>query len=171
MSFRLPLSALLILGLLATACGPDDRDLHEEAAPEPAESAALESERDGDNASEDADGDGDSDDWLQNRIAWTTASEIDNFGYDIYRGDAEEGPFERITEEPIPGHGTTDEPSSYRHLDRSIEPGTVYWYYVESISLDGERERFTPIFPSKPKYAPDAAPQEPSEPESAEPAS
>ena len=97
---------------------------------------------------------------FENTLKWTTASELDNFGYDIYRGDSEEGPFERLTEEPLPGAGTTDEPTDYKFVDDTIDPYKTYWYYVESISLSGEREKFTPIFPSKPKLPKKEMPEE-----------
>ena len=51
-----------------------------------------------------------------NVIRWATASEKDSFGYDVYRGLAEEGPFERINPEPIAGAGTTDIPQRYEAL-------------------------------------------------------
>lgn len=88
---------------------------------------------------------------LENVIRWSTASEVDNFGYDVFRGLAEEGPFEKINKTPIAGHGTTDVPQKYEYRDTSIKPGTAYWYYVESISLQGVREKFTPVFMAKPK--------------------
>lgn len=88
---------------------------------------------------------------IENVIRWSTASEIENFGYDVFRGPTEEGPFERINPAPIPGHGTTDVPQQYQYADTSIAPNTAYYYYVESISLQGERERFTPVFRSRPK--------------------
>ncbi len=87
----------------------------------------------------------------QNFIRWSTASEVDNFGYDVYRGGSEEGPFERQTEKPMLGAGTTDEPSHYEFADDGIDPYATYWYYVESISMTGERERFSPIVRKKPK--------------------
>ncbi|MEM6454910.1 MAG: hypothetical protein AAF772_07425 [Acidobacteriota bacterium] len=93
---------------------------------------------------------------LSNTLRWATASEVDNFGYDVYRGEAEDGPFERVTETPVRGAGTTDEPQHYVFTDDTIAPETVYWYYVESISLTGHRERFTPIFAAKAKPAPSA---------------
>ena len=86
-----------------------------------------------------------------NVIRWSTASEQGNFGYDVYRGLAEEGPFVRVNQEPIAGAGTTDMPQRYEFRDESIEPDTVYWYYVESISLNGERRRMTPIYASTPR--------------------
>ncbi|MGA7297232.1 MAG: hypothetical protein WBW92_06955 [Rhodanobacteraceae bacterium] len=88
---------------------------------------------------------------LSNTLRWTTASEQDNFGYDVYRGNSKKGPFAKLTDKPVLGHGTTDETSNYSYRDSSIDPCKAYWYYVESISTRGERERFTPIFRAKPK--------------------
>jgi hypothetical protein len=82
---------------------------------------------------------------LVNTLRWTTASEVSNFGFDIYRGDTEDGPFTRVTASPIPGAGTTDEPQSYVWVDDAIDPSRDYWYYIESISMDSIRERFSPI--------------------------
>jgi len=90
---------------------------------------------------------------LENIIRWETASESSNFGYDVYRGPTKTGPFHRLTDEPIPGAGTTDLPNRYQYIDPAIEPQTVYWYYVESISLSGERRRITPVYPSRSKKA------------------
>jgi len=81
---------------------------------------------------------------LFNRLKWSTASEVDNFGFDIYRSTAEDGPFERLTSQPIPGAGTVDEPRYYEYKDTSIDPSVEYFYYVESISVDGIREKFSP---------------------------
>lgn len=88
---------------------------------------------------------------LTNTITWSTASESDNFGFDIYRGEESDGPFARITPQPVLGAGTTDLPRDYRFVDNRIEADTVYFYYVESISLSGERKRFTPVMKAPPK--------------------
>ncbi len=77
---------------------------------------------------------------------WTTASEEENFGYDVFRSSVgEKGPFEKLTKQPILGNGTTDETHEYKYADDAIDPCKDYWYYVESIRSDGEREKFTPI--------------------------
>lgn len=104
---------------------------------------------------------------LSNSIKWSTASEVENFGYDVFRGDAEEGPFTRLNAQTIAGAGTVDEPRAYVYVDATIEPGKAYWYYVESISLAGVREKFTPVFRSKAKNA-DGTPvaEEPQKPKS-----
>ena len=83
---------------------------------------------------------------LSNTVKWTTASEDENFGYDVYRGSAEKGPFVRLTKEPMLGHGTTAQTHDYRYVDDAIDPCNEYWYYVESISTEGQREKFTPVF-------------------------
>ncbi|HZI64685.1 MAG TPA: C25 family cysteine peptidase, partial [Thermoanaerobaculia bacterium] len=81
----------------------------------------------------------------RNRVRWATASEVENYGFDVYRAEREEGPFVRLTERTIAGAGTTDTPRSYEFVDAPIDPSRVYFYYVESISLAGVRERFTPV--------------------------
>ena len=87
----------------------------------------------------------------KNLLRWSTATETDNFGYDIYRGESADGPFERLNEDPIPGAGTTDKRTAYEFVDDEIEPGKTYWYYLESISMSGVRERFTPVFRKDPE--------------------
>lgn len=88
---------------------------------------------------------------LANTPRWTTASEVDNFGYDVFRGDTEEGPFAKLNAEPLLGAGTTDETKKYEYRDDSIDPCREYWYYVESIDINGGREKFTPVFRAGPK--------------------
>ncbi len=88
-----------------------------------------------------------------NTIRWVTQSEEDVFGYDVYRGASEAGPFQRLNEQAIPGGGTTDLPQRYAYTDDTIESGKVYWYYIEEVALSGERSRLTPIYASRPKAA------------------
>ena len=88
-----------------------------------------------------------------NVVRWGTASEKDNFGFEVYRGRSETGPFERVNPDVIPAAGTTDLPQKYEFSDTNIEAGTVYWYYIESISMSGERKRISPIYSSEPKPA------------------
>ncbi len=87
----------------------------------------------------------------KNTLKWSTASEVDNFGYDIYRSTREDGPFTRVTENMIEGAGTTDLISQYQFTDRNIDPHKTYYYYIESISVDGKRRRFSPLKKAGPK--------------------
>ncbi|MCK9489574.1 MAG: hypothetical protein M0Q42_09300 [Xanthomonadales bacterium] len=94
---------------------------------------------------------------IANTPRWSTASELENFGFDVYRAESEEGPFDRLTIDPIPGAGTSDEPHQYSFRDDTIDPCVDYWYYVESVSTSGTREKFTPTFraPAKRRAADD----------------
>ena len=83
---------------------------------------------------------------VKNTAHWTTASEEDNFGYDVFRGNVEKGPFVKLTKQPILGNGTTAETHKYEFADDTIDPCKDYWYYVESIATNGSREKFTPAF-------------------------
>lgn len=95
---------------------------------------------------------------LANTPRWTTASEVDNFGYEVFRGDSEQGPFTKLNAEPLLGAGTTDETKKYEFRDDTIDPCKDYWYYVESIATNGEREKFTPVFKAAAKRRAAAAP-------------
>jgi len=92
-----------------------------------------------------------------NTVRWATASESDIFGYHVYRGASEEGPFERLTDDPIPGAGNTDETNHYEFVDDTIDPHRAYYYYVETVSMGGEQSRFTPIIRAEPKLPADEA--------------
>lgn len=94
----------------------------------------------------------------KNTVRWTTASEVDSFGFDVFRGELEEGPFLRLNAKPIAGAGTSDESHSYAYVDETIDPMREYFYYVESISMDGVREKFTPVSRARAKIAPAASP-------------
>jgi hypothetical protein len=93
---------------------------------------------------------------LANTPKWTLASEQDNFGFEVYRGDSEKGEFTKLNKEPILGAGTTDETQKYQFRDDSIDPCKEYWYYIESISTGGVREKFTPTFKAPAKRSPKA---------------
>lgn len=95
---------------------------------------------------------------LANTLKWSTASEVDNYGFDVYRADKKEGPFTRLTKQPVAGAGTSDLKHEYQYVDDTIEAGREYFYFVESISLEGLREAFTPVFRAGPKTAAPPAP-------------
>lgn len=90
---------------------------------------------------------------LANTPTWTTASEQDNFGYDVYRSESEQGTFVKLTKDPLLGAGTSDQTHKYDYRDDSIDPCKDYWYYIESISTSGAREKFTPTFKAPAKRA------------------
>lgn len=87
----------------------------------------------------------------QNLLRWTTTWEKESVGFDIYRAPSNEGPFERITKVPVPGGGVSKTPQSYSFADTGIDPTREYFYYVEVVKANGERNRITPVMRAKPK--------------------
>jgi len=132
----------VVVGILGGCASSGGDDLPAEPAPVPAAS--------------DAAPDQPADEPLVNTLKWTTASEVENFGFEIFRGLSEDGPFEKITPDPLPGAGTTDEPQNYVFVDESIDPSRDYFYFIESISLGGVREKFSPVIRSPAKKPVDA---------------
>jgi hypothetical protein len=69
-------------------------------------------------------------------LAWSTATETNNFGFQIERSD-ESKYFEQIGF--VPGSGTTTETQEYSYLDRTVKAGT-YFYRLKQIDFNGEFE-------------------------------
>ncbi len=136
----------MVLALLLVTCTQPTNDAGATAnsTTPPAASGSADSEGDGSPAAEGRDP-------LRNRVNWATASEVDIFGYDIYRGESPDGPFERVTTEPVPAAGTTDEPQKYTWIDPTNDPTKDYYYYVENISMSNQREHLTGIGHVPPK--------------------
>jgi hypothetical protein len=98
---------------------------------------------------------------LGNTVKWSTASEEDTFGYDVYRGEKEDGPFARLTKTPILGAGTTNDTHKYQFVDDVADPCEDHWYYVEEITTQGTRDKFTPVFKRPAKLLKDGTPAPP----------
>jgi hypothetical protein len=88
-----------------------------------------------------------------NTLRWKT-NDVSNFGYDIYRAESEAGPFVKINARPVPGTLKPGKVQTFEYEDRAIDPRKDYWYYVESISLTGERLQFTPTLKAPAKSPP-----------------
>ena len=65
-------------------------------------------------------------------LAWTTASELNNFGFEVERGDGVN--FEKIGF--VSGNGTTDEEMNYAFTDEGLAAGT-YFYRLKQVDYDG----------------------------------
>ena len=74
-------------------------------------------------------------------LNWRTESELNNLGFDVYRGKSVDGPFTKVTPALIKGAGTDSTPHSYKFIDESVGVDNTYYYYLENISFDGTRDR------------------------------
>lgn len=160
---RLALSCLTVFAVAACSPTPEPAPTPAPTAPKPAAAPAAETPNPAQTAAAPApvkdvpEGEcGDqgkvaADQRIANTVRWSTASEQDNFGYDVFRGDSEKGEFAKLTKDPILGAGTSDEQHKYEYRDDGIDPCRAYWYYVENVSTSGTRAKFTPTFRAPPK--------------------
>ena len=78
-------------------------------------------------------------------IQWMTESEMDNAGFNILRSQTRTGEFKVINAQLIPGAGTTAERNTYTWTDTTAKPNVVYYYQIEDVSFDGERQTLATV--------------------------
>ena len=76
-------------------------------------------------------------------ITWATQSELNNAGFFIKRSNQKDGEFKVVNPTMIPGAGTTSEKQFYTYTDTTAQPNIVYYYQIEDVSLDGNRQTLT----------------------------
>ncbi len=76
-------------------------------------------------------------------IKWTTESELNNAGFNIYRSETKEGEFAAVNATLIKGAGTTGERNDYTWIDTSAKPNIAYYYQIEDVSFTGEGQTHT----------------------------
>ena len=76
-------------------------------------------------------------------ITWATQSELNNAGFFIKRSNQRDGQFQVINATMIAGAGTTSEKQFYTYTDTTAQPNVVYYYQIEDVSLDGQRQTLT----------------------------
>ena len=90
-------------------------------------------------------------------LSWTTESEIENAGFNIFRGEGEQGPFVKVNATFIQGAGTTSERNMYQWTDTTAKTGVEYYYRIEDMSFDGISEvlatqRLKGVFTAKNRF-------------------
>lgn len=79
-------------------------------------------------------------------VAWETASEIDNLGFNLYRATAPGGPLLRLNDVLIPSQAPgSSQGYSYNWQDYAVAGATTYDYWLESVSTLGTTEQFGPV--------------------------
>jgi len=78
-------------------------------------------------------------------LEWTTASEIDIVGYNVLRGEVEEGPFAQINLQPIASSEDPFVGGEYVFEDRGVQAGKTYFYILEDVETSGLKNQHGPI--------------------------
>lgn len=78
-------------------------------------------------------------------VEWSTETEVDTVGFNLYRATAPEGPFVQINDELIPSAADPLVGGRYVYTDSEVIAGQVYYYELEDIDASGVRTRHGPI--------------------------
>jgi hypothetical protein len=78
-------------------------------------------------------------------LVWSTASEIDHAGFNIYRADLEDGEYNKINDSLIPSSGSSTHGASYKFIDTNVHNRKTYYYKLEDIDLNGASTMHGPI--------------------------
>lgn len=74
-------------------------------------------------------------------IRWSTETEVNTAGFNVFRSLAEDGPWEKINLRLIPGSPDPLRGGSYVFTDTNVIAGVTYWYELEEIELSGQATR------------------------------
>ncbi len=77
-------------------------------------------------------------------ITWTTETEPDNAGFNIFRSQNESSDYVKINENLIPAQGDAMTGASYTYLDAPEQAGN-YFYKLQSVSLTGDTSFYGPV--------------------------
>jgi hypothetical protein len=78
-------------------------------------------------------------------VKWTTDSEIENAGFNIYRSENFDGPYTKINDSLIPGLGNSVMGKSYEYLDADVVDGITYYYKLEDVEYNGSATQHGPV--------------------------
>jgi hypothetical protein len=74
-------------------------------------------------------------------IRWTTESELDIIGFNLYRADSAEGEFEKINSELIPPSADPFIGGEHTFVDEDVTRGETYFYQLETVDRHGNTTR------------------------------
>ncbi|MCX5885574.1 MAG: hypothetical protein NT096_06665 [Proteobacteria bacterium] len=78
-------------------------------------------------------------------LSWTTESEIDNAGFNLYRAESKDGEYVKINPALIPAQGSATQGATYEFVDENVRLRETYWYKLEDIDLNGKSTFHGPV--------------------------
>jgi hypothetical protein len=78
-------------------------------------------------------------------IKWSTESEIENTGFNLYRSESADGDYAKINDALISAEGFSTQGASYEFIDKNVKNRKTYWYKLEDINLSGVSKFHGPI--------------------------
>jgi len=78
-------------------------------------------------------------------LAWSTASELDNAGFNLYRSESENCQYTKINAFLITAQGSSSQGASYEFTDTNVQNRKTYYYKLEDIDLNGTSTMQGPV--------------------------
>lgn len=82
-------------------------------------------------------------------LKWSTQSEVNNAGFEVYRSLDENGPYAMISTyeslASLVGAGNSNETQTYQYEDLYVVNGTTYWYKIADVDFNGVRAFHGPL--------------------------
>jgi hypothetical protein len=92
-------------------------------------------------------------------VEWTTASEVNTAGFNLYRADRSDGSYERVNSDLIPSATDPMIGSQYAYTDTHVISGQMYYYQLEDVEYSGTTTRHGPLEArAQPAYSPFSLP-------------
>jgi hypothetical protein len=76
-------------------------------------------------------------------LKWTVGNGQPLYGFIVFRGEHEDGPFRRVTPHVIRSTATDNEAVKYQYRDNTAESGKAYWYYIGVVYNDGHKQQLS----------------------------
>ena len=78
-------------------------------------------------------------------LYWTSESEIDNVGFNLYRSESEDGSFNQINDSLIPAQGSPTQGAFYEFVDINAQNRKTYYYKLEDIDINDKSTMCGPV--------------------------
>jgi hypothetical protein len=78
-------------------------------------------------------------------VAWKARRDSQAFGYLVYRAERREGPFQRLNAQIVRVPADGAEQHAYFLVDRQVRGAQTYYYYVDMLTLEGRKQRFSGV--------------------------
>ncbi len=78
-------------------------------------------------------------------VEWSTETEINTVGFNLYRAESPEGPFTRVNDQLIPSSPDPLVGGHYVYTDTQVVAGRTYYYELEDVEASGVSTRHGPI--------------------------
>ena len=79
-------------------------------------------------------------------VAWETASELGNRGFNLYRATAPAAPEQQLNTTLIPSQAPgSGQGYAYTWQDSDVTAGSTYYYWLETLSTSGATEMHGPV--------------------------